>query len=56
MEDGRSLVLLKTLVDPATAEKVERMAAESEPRRNKSEMIRHLIRLGMRAYALGGQR
>lgn len=48
--DDLSLVMLKALVDPGTAAKVSRFASESAPQRTKSEMVRHLLRLGIKAY------
>ena len=43
-------VVLKTSVDRPTAEKVRKLALESSPRRKTTEMVRHLIRLGLRSY------
>jgi hypothetical protein len=50
MADSPHWVLIRTHVDQATAEKLRRIAAESSPRQHKSELIRHLIRLGLAAH------
>lgn len=50
MADTPHWVRISTQVDQDTAERVRQMAAKSSPRRSKSEMLRHLIRLGLRTY------